>query len=102
MIDGDDLQAPVNNSFHEMAHGWYSASHLWQPYYRKIGTVPTGPDDVANNVVNETIDASVFDRWRANSAYRPKNLAEWASRMGVDVGTIQGPVRADDPKVKVT
>ena len=33
--------------------------------------------------VNETIDASVFQRWRADPNYRPVNLVEWARRKKV-------------------
>lgn len=30
--------------------------------------------------INETIDGTVFARWRTDSTYRPTNLLEWAAR----------------------
>ena len=44
--------------------------------------------------LNESIDASVFERWRALDAYRPRNLAEWAKRHAVDPAAVQGDWRA--------
>jgi hypothetical protein len=49
--------------------------------------------------VNETIDGSVFDRWRADADYRPANLTEWAKAKGVDPDKLIGAVRAADPKI---
>jgi hypothetical protein len=48
-----------------------------------------------------TIDASVFQRWRADPTYRPANLVEWAQRKKVDPAQLQTSVRADDPRVGV-
>jgi hypothetical protein len=50
---------------------------------------------------NETIDASVFQRWQADSTYRPPSLVEWAKRKNVDPARLQTSVRADDPRVTV-
>ena len=40
--------------------------------------------------MNETIDASVFERWRAVPAYRPKNLADWGERHGLKPEDVHG------------
>ena len=45
--------------------------------------------------INEIIDGSVFDRWRADSSYRPPNLAGWAHRRAVDPGAMRTSVMAD-------
>lgn len=47
--------------------------------------------------VNETIDASVFQRWAEDESYRPKNLAQWAQRHKLDLSKIARSVHADDP-----
>jgi hypothetical protein len=47
--------------------------------------------------INETIDASVFKRWRADPTYCPANLFERAQRKKVD----QTSVRADGPRAGV-
>jgi len=49
------------------------------------------------NRINETIDASVFERWRADPAYRPGNLVDWAQRYSTDPAMLQTSVPATDP-----
>jgi len=72
-----------------------------RPFYRIIGQDPDVRDDGTHTNVNETIDASVFQRWRTDPTYRPNNLAEWAHRKKVDPAQLQTSVRADDPGVVV-
>jgi hypothetical protein len=69
--------------------------------YRSIGREPDVRDDGTHINVNETIDASVFERWRADPTYRPRNLVEWAQRKKVDPAQLQTSVRANDPSVAV-
>jgi hypothetical protein len=47
--------------------------------------------------VNESIDKSVFDRWRAAPSNRPRNLVEW-DRKHADPTQIAASVRGDDPE----
>jgi hypothetical protein len=54
---------------------------------------------VPTHTINETIDKSVFDRWRRDPAYRPENLVGWARRRHVDVATLANSVTADDPTI---
>jgi hypothetical protein len=56
-------------------------------------------NDGTHTNVNETIDQSVFERWRAVPTYRPPNLADWAARKKVDPAKLSNSVRADDPAV---
>lgn len=98
-LDGDAVKAPITNSYKLFAYGLYS----WfsRPFYRTIGQEPEVRDDGTHINVNETIDASVFERWRADPTYRPANLVEWGQRKKVDPAQLQTSVRADDPRVDV-
>lgn len=98
-IDGGACEAPINDSFKEMAWGLYRACHGFVPYYRPIGTEPARAGDIAHNVVNESIDASVFERYRSGSSYRPANLVDWAKRKKVDMSALTSSVRADAPHI---
>ena len=99
VIDGDEVQGQIHDSFAEMAWGAYRAVKFFVPYYRAIGAAPVVTGDITTTPINETIDASVFERCRSDSSYRPRNLLTWARSR--DVTAIQGSVRADDPNVSV-
>lgn len=96
-LDGDALSAPLADSYKEFAYGLYSK--IARPLYRTIGAEPDVQDNGTHVNVNESIDKSVFDRWRADLSYRPRNFVEWAGRKHVDPAQITGSVRTDDPKV---
>lgn len=98
-LDGDPITAPIADSYADFAGGSYK--YLSAPYYRVIGRSPLDAADGQHVNVNETIDQSVFDRWRADPTYRPANLLEWAHRMHVDPTRVRSTVRADDPRVAV-
>jgi len=100
-IDGDESLAGIHDSFAEMAAGVYRAVKLGRPYYRPIGSAPTVNGSKTTSTINETIDCTVFDRWRVDSTYRPANLVTWASTHQVNVDLLQGSVRADDPRIVV-
>jgi uncharacterized protein (DUF2235 family) len=100
-IDGDEIHARLHDSFAEMAGGLYRACCLWRPYYREIGAPAVEKDGATVTTINETIDASVFDRWRNNLGYRPPNLAAWADAHHVEISSLPHSVRADDPTVVV-
>jgi uncharacterized protein (DUF2235 family) len=100
----EDLNAamtPISDSYAKMAGGLYRLITLGKRYYRRIGLAPESEGPGVSNI-NETIDSSVFDRWRADPTYRPPGLQAWAERNNVDPGKIASPVRADDPAVAVT
>lgn len=96
-LDGDALKAPISDSYKEFMHGAYSV--VTKRSYRTIGAEPEQADDGTHTTVNETVDASVFERWRKDSLYRPPSLGEWAERKKADPATIAQSVRADDPSV---
>lgn len=99
-LDGDALSAPLADSYKEFANGLYSI--VTRPLYRTIGQEPEIRENGTHINVNETIDKSVFARWRADPSYRPKNLVEWIDRKHADPTQIIGSVRTDDPKVVAT
>lgn len=96
-IDGDILAAPIRDSYKEFMSGAYSKTS--RPFFRTMGQEPDVRDDGTHTNVNETIDQSVFDRWRTEPTYRPPNLTEWASRKKVDPAKLSTSVRADNPTV---
>jgi hypothetical protein len=98
-LDGNALEAPIADSYKAFGGGVYAI--VFPPLYRTIGTEPDVRDDGSHININETIDASVFERWRSDPTYRPRNLVEWAQRKKVDPAQLQTPVRADDPRVSV-
>ncbi|HEX7817035.1 DUF2235 domain-containing protein [Dyella sp.] len=98
-LDGSEIDSPIHDSFAEMAHGLYKLSKLGQPYYRPLGAPPVIAGDRQTTVINETIDASVFKRWRDIADYRPANLQAWATAHGVDCAKLDKTVSASDPAV---
>ena len=84
-----------------MAHGIYEVLTFGKHFYRLIGAEPVDTGDAVTTTINESIDATVFDRWRKDDAYRPRNLSDWATRRKVDPSTLRNSVRADDPSVIV-
>jgi uncharacterized protein (DUF2235 family) len=96
VIDGNENTCPIHDSLAEMAHGIYEVLTLGKHYYRPIGVEPEDTGDAVVTTINETIDASVFDRWQSDEDYRPKNLVDWARRRKVDPSTLHETVRAQD------
>lgn len=96
-LEGDDVTAPYKKSYEEFLYGAYRI--VSRPFYRTIGAAPDAREDGIHTNVNETIDANVFKRWRADPTYRPPNLVDWAKRRNVDPAQFQTSVRADDPNV---
>lgn len=102
VIDGDENTCPIHDSLAEMAHGIYEVLTFGKHYYRPIGAEPEDTGDAVITTINETIDATVFERWRKDATYRPKNLADWAQRRGIDPATLTQSVRAQDAKAIVS
>jgi uncharacterized protein (DUF2235 family) len=97
--DEDVLKADIYNSYSDFMCGIYA--RFSSPYLRPIGEPPKEQSDGTHTIVNETIDVSVFDRWRSDSEYRPNNLVDWRKRRNVDIATLNKSVRADEPKEAV-
>jgi uncharacterized protein (DUF2235 family) len=99
VIDTLQVTPPVTDSYREFAHGFYR--FISRPFYRPVGPAPDKGTQATTARINETIDGSVFDRWRADKSYRPPNIAAWAKGKDVDPGNVARAVRATDPKVGV-
>jgi hypothetical protein len=76
VIDTTQTSPPVTDSYREFAHGFYRL--ISRPFYRPVGPPPEAGTAATTARINETVDGSVFDRWRVDAAYRPPNLAAWA------------------------
>lgn len=70
---------------------------LFNPrFHRPVGAAPAVGSELTTWRINETIDGSVFARWRDNPDYRPPNLKEWIERMRVDPARVSGALKAED------
>ena len=93
--------AIISDSFAEFAGGWYRIFKLGIRYNRLIGLPPRNEGPGITNI-NETINSSVFHRWRGNPKYRPPGLQKWAKDKRIDPATIKSSVRSDNPSVAVS
>jgi uncharacterized protein (DUF2235 family) len=89
--------SPIIDSYGDMLGGVYHI--IRQKADRVIGAEAVETEAETESTINETIDKSVFARWRADPNYRPEGLVEWAKRRNVQVENLRGSVRADDPEV---
>lgn len=96
-VGPDDYRGRINDSFAVFLAGAYRLMRLNQRYYRPIGqatmSTPTGP----GHPLNETIDESVFHRWRDDRSYRrtAKNLTAWADARRLDPAGVEATVPAE-------
>ncbi|MBY5828655.1 DUF2235 domain-containing protein [Rhizobium leguminosarum] len=100
IVDKDSAFDPVADSYSEMAYGLYKVVTLGRRHYRTIGLPPFPVSDPPGMVstVNETIDSSVFDRWRAQESYRPPAVIDWTERTGINPVDVRSAVLADAGK----
>ena len=98
-LDGDEHRGAISDSYREFLRGAYS--WVSKRSYRAIAPEPFVAAAGTHSRVNETIDSSVFDRWRDDSRYRPPNLADWGKRHGVDPAELHQSVLAKSPAVVV-
>jgi uncharacterized protein (DUF2235 family) len=96
-VEPDDPCAPITDSYAAMtpaAIRWF-----FPRFDRTVGLDPERGTVRTTARINETIDRSVFERWRSNPAYRPPSLALWAQRKGVDPATFSESRMAIDPTI---
>jgi hypothetical protein len=98
--DPNAATGPISDSYAEFMWGWHWLFTFGRAYYRPIGEPPKDEGEGVTTI-NETIDVSVFDRWRADRTYRPPKLQAWATSKGIDLAKITSSVRVDDPKAPV-
>ena len=99
VIDTAQTAPLVTDSYREFAHGFYR--FISRPFYRPVGPTPDTGTQATTSRINETVDGSVFERWRVDENYRPPNLVEWADRKSVTPAKLNGVVLAIDPNVSV-
>jgi hypothetical protein len=99
VIDTLQVAPPVTDSYREFAYGFYRL--ISRPFYRPVGLAPDQGTQATTSRINETVDGSVFDRWRVDATYRPPNLATWAEEKKVDPAKLASAVLAADPKAGV-
>ena len=91
---GHERFGAISDSYASFLFGLYRIAKLGRRFHRQIDAPPVRVDGGTVASVNETIDASVFDRWRKQPSYRPPGLLHWAKRIGVDPGALRGAVEA--------
>jgi hypothetical protein len=97
-VDEGEYLGPISDSYREFFKGAYAC--VSSRHYRPIAEEPKVAETGTHTNVNETIDASVFERWRADQTYRPPNFVDWVRRLKVDPATIQGSIMANQPTVQ--
>lgn len=87
--DNEHLAKPVD-SFKKFLKGFYRAVRFGKRFYRSIGV---DREAVTGGWIEphfETIDGSVFDKWRDDPSYRPNNIVDWAQQKNVDPESLRG------------
>lgn len=93
-LGGDEILCPVRDSYKEFMKGIYRAIKLGKRFYRPIGAPRRAVRGGTSKPVNEWIDASVFERRRRLSGYRPRNLELWARDKGIELSSVSGEQKA--------
>ena len=96
--DAEPWKYPVADSFRQFAYHLYQATRAFFPHYRTVGAADAHKGTKTTETVNETIDSSVFERWRQDSRYRPRNLARWAESHRINPKTVTTSVLAKNPE----
>jgi uncharacterized protein (DUF2235 family) len=73
-LTGDEHSYTLHDTYRRFLGGAFRVAS--PRYYRSI--------EMRKDIRN-TIDASVFERWRDNRLYRPSNLQDWAKQTGCDL-----------------
>jgi len=98
-LDAEASTGAIEDSFSDFLGGAYKVYSRGQRNWRPIGREPQTRSQTTVHTINETIDKSIFDRWRRDLAYRPHNLVDWVNRRHVDVATLTTSVTTDDPSI---
>ena len=82
VIEKDTHRDPIIDSYRKFMYGLYAK--FTSRHHRTIGTPRRTVSMGYSDTVNETIDPSVFARWRDDPYYRPLGLVEWGARRQLD------------------
>ena len=101
-IEPAACEAKIYDSFREFLFGIPYFVRLGIRYHRRTGARPKAVEEnQIEYAIDETLDASVFERWRCNDSYRSRNLKKWAKTYDVNIDDLRTSVRADDPSEAV-
>lgn len=97
LVSDENINSKIADSYGDFLKGAYRRAY--RPYFRPIdvGSKPTGKPNETEQSINETIDATVFERCRRDADYRPVNLMDWSKRKGVDLLGLKNSVLAENP-----
>jgi Uncharacterized alpha/beta hydrolase domain (DUF2235) len=98
-IDVTEKDPTINDSYCEFGEGLYRI--FSKRFFRPVGIAPETGTEATTERINETIDGSVFDRWRSDASYRPENVVAWAAEKKVDPAKLVGAVMAANPQAPV-
>lgn len=87
-IDPAAIGDPIFDSFSAFMGGLYKIVRRGRRFTRTIQADRIDKKTGWVETVAETIDASVFDRYRRDPAYRPPGLLAWAAKRGLDPAAI--------------
>ncbi len=93
-LNGTEHLGPIVDAYSDFLRGYYRVLKFGRRFRRVIGAAPREVPGGLSETVNETIDGSVFDRWRTDPSYRPWGVEEWAARRQIDPADITGTVEA--------
>lgn len=96
-LEGDEHLGEISDSYKEFLKGAYS--YVSKRSYRPVAPDPWVGATGTHARVNETIDASVFKKWRDDINYRPPNVIDWAKRKNIDPADMQTSILANSPTV---
>jgi uncharacterized protein (DUF2235 family) len=88
------FRGPITDSYGAFMFGIYKLLKGGRDFVRTIAAPRVEKERGWVETVAETIDESVFDRYRADESYRPAGLAAWSHRLKVDPASIKGTVDA--------
>lgn len=73
----DVAAMPIQDNFEKVHKRLYNFMRLGMRFHRKIGAKAKSKGNDRIEPIHETIDPSVFERFRKDSKYRPKNLLKF-------------------------
>lgn len=93
-LKGKEHLGPIHDSSADFLYGFYALAKLGRRFHRMIAPPPKPVTNGTAVTVNETIDGSIFDRWRDDPLYRPPSIARWAAERGRDPAALRGTIDA--------
>lgn len=94
-LEGDEHLGAISDSYKEFLNGAYP--WVSKRSYRSVAPEPFVGATGTHARVNETIDTSVFNRWREDNSDRPPSLIKWADEKRLDPADVRGSILADSP-----